>query len=757
MQDPTYRPWSARRVEDHRFLTGNGRYVGDMTFAGMVHAEFVRSTAAHAIVTAVDVEEARRSPGTVAVFTAQDLDLSDIEGDNPLITTAGMTRPVLAKDRVLHVGEAVAVVLAETQRQAEDAAALVWPDLDELPPVLDAEQALVDDPVLHTEKGTNVVDRSSIGTPAEVWSHDIDVTTTVKNQRLGPVSIEPVGALAKPDGNGGLVLWVGHQAPQQLKDELIDQLGISAIEVIVPDVGGGFGMKARLYPEYVAVCAAALRLDRPVRWLQSRREHLLVGSHGRDMIHRVRLAGDSSGRFERAHVEILCPVGAYPQTGALVPRISAFVAQQLYDIPEFSVETTIVVTSLPPTAPYRGAGRPEAAYAMERAVDAFARTAGLDPVDVRRRNLIASADLPRRVATGAIYDSGDYRAALDKAVELVDVEAFRADQESRRLSGASPIGLGFGAFVERAGGPLDSGEFARVQVDDAGKLLVFTGSTSNGQGHETVWAQVAGTVFDLPLDQIQVFGGDTSTVKDGWGSMASRSAQVGASGVWRMATEVRELAADAAAELLEASPEDIVIEGGVFGVVGTPGVGVSLAEVARHFSESGRELAAEELFTPGAQTFPYGVHAAIVEVEVETGDVRLLRIVAVDDCGNVLNPMIVEGQVQGSLVQGIGQALYEEIIADDYGQIMTTTLVDYLIPHAEDIPPMTFGRLFTPAPSNPLGLKGTGEGGCIGGPPAIVNAVLDALAPYGVTEIDMPLRPAKVWHAIREAASGGAT
>jgi carbon-monoxide dehydrogenase large subunit len=434
-----------------------------------------------------------------------------------------------------------------------------------------------------------------------------------------------------------------------------------------------------------------------------------------------------------------------------VPRISAFVAQQLYDIPEFTVETTIVVTNLPPTAPYRGAGRPEAAYAMERAVDAFAREAGLDPVEVRRKNLIPSSDLPRRVATGAFYDSGDYRAALDKAVELVDVDAFRAEQEARRVSGDSPIGLGFGAFVERAGGPLDSGEFARVEVDDEGSIVVYTGSTSNGQGHETVWAQVAGTVFDLPLERIRVIGGDTKQVADGWGSMASRSAQIGASGVWRTANEVREMAIETAAELLEASAEDIVLEGGVFGVVGTPGVGLSLADVARHLSAGGRELAAEELFVPGAQTFPYGVHAAEVEVDVETGEVRILRIVAVDDCGNVLNPMIVEGQVQGSLVQGIGQALYEEVIADDYGQIMTTTLVDYLLPHAEDIPPMTFGRLYTPAPSNPLGLKGTGEGGCIGGPPAIVNAVLDALAPYGVTAIDMPLKPATVWRAISEA------
>ena len=746
-----YQPWSARRLEDRRLVTGAGRYVGDVAPAGMVHAAFVRSPLAHGVITELDTDDARQNPGVLAVFAADDLDLRDISSEIPPVAVRGMSRPPLARDRVRFVGETVAVVIAETAEQAVDAAGLVWVDADPLPVIVDPHDALTDATLIHPDAGTNVVERWTLGTPAQTSDFAVDVSVTVRNQRLGPVPIEPLAALAVPDEPGGLCLFVGHQSPHRLKRQLVNQLANDAIEVIVPDVGGGFGMKARFYPEYIVIAAAALRLGRPVRWLQTRRENLLTGSHGRDMLHRVRLAGHASGRIQQAHIEILAGVGAYPHTGAQVPTFTRLVSQEMYDIPEFTMKTTTVVNNLAPIAPYRGAGRPEAAYAMERAVDVFARRAGLDPVEVRRRNLIPPSKLPYRTATGALYDSGDYPAALERAVALIDLESVRREQASRRERGDNPIGAGFGAYVERAGGPADSGEYGRVELGPDGTVVVRTGSTSNGQGHATVFAQVAAQVFDVPLDRVRFIAGDTSQVLDGWGSTASRSAQIGASGIWRNALQVRDQAAERAAEMMEAAPDDVTLTDGIFRVAGVPDLGVTLADVARHATERGQDLAAEEFYSPGAQTFPYGVYAAVVEVDMETGEVRPLRIVAVDDCGNSLNPMIVDGQTQGSLVQGLGQALKEVITYDAEGQLLTATLMDYSIPRALDIPETVLDRIVTPAPSNPLGVKGAGEAGCIGGPPAIVNAVLDALAPYGVTDLDMPLRPSQVWEAIRKA------
>jgi len=745
-----YQPWSAQRLEDRRLVTGAGRYVGDIAPAGMVHAAFVRSPVAHGLITELDLDDARHSPGVLNVFTADDLDLRDIPSETAPVAVQGMSRPPLVRDRVRFVGETVAVVIAETPEQAADGAGLAWVDADALPVIVDPHDALSDKTVIHPEAGTNVVGRWNWGTPAEKWDFEVDVTVSVRNQRLGPVPIEPLAALAVPE-EGSLRLIVGCQAPHTLKRQLVHQLANEAIEVIVPDVGGGFGMKARLFPEYVVIAAVALRMGRPVRWLQTRRENLLAGSHGRDMHHRVRLAGDASGRIHRAHIDILASVGAYHHTGAMIPTLTSFVSQEVYDIPDFTVETVAVVNNLAPTAPYRGAGRPEAAYAMERAVDVFARRAELDPVEVRRRNLIQPAQLPYRTATGALYDSGDYPAALERAVALIELESVRREQASRLERGQNPIGVGFGAFIERAGGPADSGEYGRVELGPEGTVVVRTGSTANGQGHQTTFAQVAAQVFDIPLDRVRFIAGDTSQVSNGWGSVASRSAQIGASGIWRNALRVRDQATELAAEMMEAAPEDLVLTDGMFRIVGVPNIGVTLADVAHHAAEQGQELAAEEFYSPGAQTFPYGVYAAVVEVDLGTGEVHPLRIVAVDDCGNVLNPMIVEGQTRGSLAQGLGQALKEVITYDEEGQLLTATLMDYAIPRALDIPETVLDHIISPAPSNPLGVKGAGEAGCIGGPPAIVNAVLDALAPYGVTDLDMPLRPPQIWEAIRQA------
>jgi carbon-monoxide dehydrogenase large subunit len=744
-----------RRIEDPELITGRGKFLADLVEPGTLHCAFVRSPEAHAWLGPLDLGEARGAPGVLAVFSAEDLDLKDIPGaTGPGSEAPHMTRPPLARDKVRYVGEPLAVVVAETAAAARDAAELVWPELELLPPVVDAEAALAGETLLFPAAGTNVVARTNVssGDSNREMDYPVRATVTVESPRLAPAPIEPLGILVRP-ADGGLWVWCGHQSPHQLRAQLGDLLGLDPqrIRVTVPHVGGAFGMK-RLYPEYPVVAAVALRLARPVVWVQTRREQFLGGTHGRGQRHRIELAGDRDGRIKRARIEILAELGAYPHTGSQVPLFTQYVATGLYDIEDVLIETTTVVTNHAPTGPYRGAGRPEAALAIERAVDAFARAAGRDPAEVRFTNFIPPSALPYRTVTGALYDSGDYPAALRRALELADADGVRAEQARRRREGGRPLGLGIGAFVERAGGAIDSGEYARVEVSQEGKVIVRTGSTSAGQGHATVWTRVVCDVLTVAPESVRVVAGDTGAVADGVGSFASRSAQLGASAVHRMAIQVRERARRLCADMLEAAEEDLVLEQGAFRVAGVPGIAVPLEEVARRAEEAGDPLAAEETFAPGAQTFPYGAHVAVVEVETETGEVSVIRLVAVDDCGEVLDSMIVEGQVEGSLVQGIGQALLEEMVYDGQGQPLTSSFMDYLIPSAADAPPIITGRLVHPAPSNPLGVKGAGEAGCIGAPPAVLNAVLDALHPLGIEELQLPLRPLKIWQAIRQAA-----
>lgn len=747
VENRPYRQQAIKRVEDPALVRGEGLFVGDIRRDGLLHAAFVRSTEAHGTITGIDLDETAAASGVVAVLTADDFDIADSPAIGP-VKVDGMLRPALARDTVRYVGEAVAVVIAETQAQAVDAADLAWIDIDPLPAVMTVGAALEGDVLLFPEFGSNVAERFVHGDAAEGWDHPVDVSVTIHNQRLAPVPIETLSALADPTGDGGIILYVGHQMPHVLKRQLRDALGLD-IEVVVPDVGGGFGLKGRPYPEYPILVSAAYRLGRPIRWLQTRREHMACGTHGRDMTHTMRIAGDQGGRIRRLHIDMSASLGAYPHTSAQVPAYARLTAQGMYDIEQYSVTSTSVVTNMAPTAPYRGAGRPESAYAIERAVEAFATATGLDPIEVRRKNLVGS--FPYRSNTGALYDSGDYEAVLSMAVELVGLDDYRAEQVVRREAGQRPLGVGFGAFVERAGGPIDSGEYASTELADDGSLIVRTGSTPNGQGHHTVWAQVASQVFDVDVDRVRVITGDTAQIADGFGSVASRSAQIGASGVWRTAHTVLDLVKERAAVKLEASVSDLVIQHGVISVVGVPGVGVPMADIAADAAEAGEQLASEEFYSPHAQTFPNGVHVAVVEVDTETGEVDLIDFVAVDDCGNVLNQMIVDGQTHGSVAQGLGQALYEEVRYDESGQLLSSTLMDYSLPRASDMPPLRLGRVFSPAPSNPLGAKGSGEGGCIGAPPAIVNAVLDALRPLGVSHIDMPLKPFNVWQAIQLA------
>lgn len=745
-----------RRLEDGPLVVGAGAFIADLIDGETIHAAFVRSPVAHGTFAPPSLDEALAMPGVVAAFRADSLDLPDLPSSpgRGAPDAIGMGQPALARQRVRHVGEPVAVVVAETAREAFDAVESIWVDYEILPAVTDVSSALENKTLLFPEAGTNLVHEETTGSGGVPPTYQRVAEVEIEIPRVSPVTIEPLTILVKPNGPG-LDVWCGHQSPGRLPHMLGEMVGLdpSLIRVRVPDVGGAFGTKGQFYAEYPVVTAIARRLQRPVVWIQSRREQLMSGTHGRGQSIRVKIGGDDDGRIRGVHLEILGDLGAYPLTGSRIPSFTAYVSQGLYDIEHLEAHTVVAVTNKAPTGPYRGAGRPEGAIAIERAVDAFAAEVGLKPEDVRRRNYIPSASLPFTTTTGAIYDSGDYAGALELALETVDIDKWRREQEERRRRGGDPIGIGIGTFIERAGGAIGSSEYGKVELAANGSIVVRTGSTAAGQSHRTVWSQIAASVFSVPPDVITFYAGDSREVASSTGSFASRSAQLGGSAVFRSALEVRRIATRVASEMLESAEADLELIDGSFQVVGSPDSSTSLAAVAAEAARQGVDLSAEESFNPDAQTFPYGAYIAVVEVELDTGEVKLLRLVAVDDCGNVLNPMVVEGQLHGSVMQGIGASLLESIIYDDDGQLLTPNLVTYLIPTATQHVPLESRRLFHPAPSNPLGVKGAGEAGCIGVPPAILNAVHDALRDHGVTSISFPLTAGRVWEAIHHARS----
>ncbi len=734
-----------------QLVRGRGLFLDDLDITGTLSCHFVRSVIAHGVITNIDTESARKR-GVHAVLLSSDLALEDIPGKlrhGPPAPEMG--RPPLAHDRVRYVGEPYALVVADTPTLAADAAEAVFADFEPLPAVIDPDKSRSSKDLLFPGAGTNVVDSSSTGENNEGhWP--IRAAIEVTNQRLAPLTLEPLGILAEPTGDG-LHIWCGHQAPHRLRSQLASMLGLAEkqVRVTVPNVGGGFGARGMFYPEYLVVAAAAIRLDTPLKWVATRREDFTGGTHGRAQTHRIRLEGEQDGRIRRARVEILADLGAYPHNGSLIPGFTRFMATGPYLIDEVSTQTTMVVTNTAPIGTYRGAGRPEAAYALERAIEIFARECGLDSIEVRRRNLIPPSRLPMTAPSGAEYDSGDYPASLDVLLAEVDVEAVREEQRQRADTGEAALGLGIAMYVERAGGPLTEGEYASVAIGEAGTLSVHVGAVDTGQGHDEIWARIAAAPFGLSGSSITVVSGDTDLVPEGVGTFASRSTQICGSVIARCSRSLFERARDIAAEMLEVDPADLVVREGRFETIDRSGVSVGLADVRARASQTGVDLRCEELWVPGAHTFPYGAHAAIVEVDRETGDVQLLRAVAVDDCGTVLSPSGVAAQVHGSLAQGIGQARFERVYYDDQGQPLTTTLVDYLAPRATDLPFFQTAHLVTPALSNVLGAKGVGESGCIGFPPAMVNAVMDAVSYLGVTEIQMPVDPCNVWTTIRQA------
>jgi aerobic carbon-monoxide dehydrogenase large subunit len=743
------------RREDPRFLRGEGTYVENHDVAGALHITFVRSLFAHARIT-VDASEARELPG-VHVFTGDDVDLPPFgpppfPGLNP-----AMSRLAVARDVVRFVGDIAAIVVADSRAASVDAAELVFVDYDPLPAVVTPQDAVKDEVLLFPEAGTNLAARA--GSPEHdddlFAGCDVVVSDTLYSQRMAPCPLEPRSTIVAPGEDGRFTAWLTTQAPQLDSGIITGMLGLEPgqVRVISPDVGGGFGAKM-LSVEELLVAWTAKRLGHAVRWTESRSESMVALHHGRAQHIEFTLGGTSDGQLLAYRIDMLQDSGAYPVLGAFLPNLTASMASGVYAIPRIEADGRSVVTNTTPITSFRGAGRPEASQAIERAVDLFAAKAGLDPVEVRRRNLIPSESFPYTTASGATYDSGNYEAALDLAFGAIDVAELRAEQARRRADGSPlQLGLGVSAYIEITNVVAET-EFGEVEITAEGGAIIRTGSMSTGQGHETTFAQIVSSRLGIPIESIEFVKGDTDLVPMGTGTYGSKSTQIGGSAARIAADEVVERAKKLAADQLEVSPDDVVLDvgGGRFQVVGAPQRGVTWAEVAARANDDGAlgELTVAHEFQ-GGPTFPFGSHAAVVEVDVETGRVELLRLVAVDDAGTIVNPLVFEGQVHGGVATGVAQALYEEFRYDADGTPLTTTFVAYAFPSAADLPGWETLELETPTPMNPLGAKGIGESGTMGSTPAVQSAVLDALAPYGVTHVDLPVNGENVWRALEEA------
>jgi len=750
-----------RRIEDPRFLTGRARYVENVPVPNALRAVFVRSIMPHARIQGFEAAAASAVPGVRAVLSADDLDLAprppagNVEGP--------FQRPVLARDVVRFVGEPVALVLAEDLPRAMDAAESVAVAYDPLPSVVDPEAALADGaPLLFPQAGTNLAHAFE-----ERWAEDVTAGADVVvrgrfvNQRVAPVPMETSAIAVVPARDGSLTVWVSTQIPFDVRADLAEWLGLpkERVRVIAPDVGGGFGAKLHVYPELLACAAAAVRLGRPVRWAETRSEGMLAMNHGRAQIHEVEVGATRDGTVVGLRVDIVADLGAYP-IAAYLPPTTRTMLPGVYRIPRVASRGRSVVTNTTPVGEYRGAGRPEAAATIERAMDLLAAELGMDPVELRRRNLIPPEDFPHTTAVGSTYDVGDYGRALDEALRLARYEELRAQQAVRRARGdRRALGIGVSVYVEVTG--FGRKEYGAVEVEADGAVAVRVGTSSHGQGHETAMAQVAAGVLGVPVEAVRVVHSDTAAVPRGEGTFGSRSLQVGGSSVLRASEAVLEKARALAAHLLEVSVDDVaVLEDGRVGVRGAPEVALTWAELAEAANDPSRlpkgmepGLSASEQFRQSEYTYPFGAHVAVVEVDLETGDARSIRHIAVDDCGRILNPMLVDGQVHGGLGQGIAQALYEGVEYDEAGTPLTATLATYGVPSAADLPWFELAHTETPTPLNPLGAKGIGESATIGSTPAVQNAVIDALAHLGVRHLDMPLTPERVWRAIREATS----
>jgi aerobic carbon-monoxide dehydrogenase large subunit len=744
------------RKEDPRFLRGEGTYVENLELEGALTVTFVRSLLAHARIVGVDASAAKALPD-VHVFTGADIDVST--GPPPIpVLEQRMRRPVLAREVVRFVGDIVAVVVSPDRATGADAAELVAVEYDPLPLAVSTVDAAKDEVLLYPEIGTNVAGRAgrSDHDPRLFDGCDVVVRDTLVSQRLAACPLEVRSAAAEVGSDGRITAWLSTQVPHRDHFGLSATLGIEPgqFRVIAPDVGGGFGAKSAFGAEETIVVWLARELGQPVRWTETRSESMTTLPHGRGQRLELALGGTRDGKLLAYRMDILQDAGAYPGVTAFLPNLTALLASGVYAIPSIEVDGVSVVTNTAPLTTVRGAGRPEASQAIERMVDLFAAEIGMDPVEVRRTNFIPKDAFPYKTATGAEYDSADYEAALELALRAVGYDELRAEQQRRRDEGsARELGIGISSYTEITN-PLGEEEYGEVEITADGGAIVHTGSFSHGQGHETTFAMIAAERLGLPIERITVAKGDTDDVPRGTGTFGSKSTQIGGMAARGAADDVVERAKVLVGDYLEASAADVVLDtaAGRFHVVGTPQPALSWVELAERAAEDGRldELKAQHDFK-APPTFPFGVHIAVVEVDVETGKVDLQRLVAVDDAGTLINPLIAEGQVHGGVFTGVAQALYEEFVYDEEGNPLTGSFVGYAFPSSADIPGWEAIEMETPTPANELGVKGIGESGTIGATPAVWNAVLDALAPYGVRHVDMPCNGENVWRALQEA------
>jgi carbon-monoxide dehydrogenase large subunit len=733
------------RREDPALLTGHGTYVDNLALEHAACVTYVRSTLAHGRITGIAVDEARSFPGVLGVFTAADLDLPDLVPFGA--PSHPMSRPVLARDTVRFVGEPIVAVVTESPAIAEDAAELVWIDYEPLDAVIDAEESLRGETLLFPEADNNVCMRfEPRDRVADFSDAEVIVRHRFVNQRVAACPIETRTAAAWWEDDR-LVAYVSCQGGHPIRDEFARFYGLEhdQVRVVVPDVGGGFGAKAAIYPEQLVLAELARRVGRPVRWSETRTENMQAMNHGRGQIQEIEIGGRRDGTITAYRLTVVQDAGAYPMIGAVLPFMTRMMVTGTYAIPSAEFSSHSVCTNATPVGAYRGAGRPEAAAAIERAVDLFAAEIGADPAEVRRTNLVSADAFPYTTAIGTVYDSGNYPEALDRALEAAGYDELRAEQARRReADDPKLLGIGLSCYVEITA--LDAGgEYGSVELRGDGSVLAKTGSSPYGQGHHTTWAMLISERLGIPMDRIEVIHGDTDLVPSGSITGGSRSVQIAGSAINDAAGKLADVARDQAADLLEAAPDDVVLTEGRFHVAGTPAVSLGWDDIAATSTETLVGLSGFEASSP---TFPFGAHVAVVEIDRDTGDVRLVRHIACDDAGRIINPLIVEGQVHGGLAQGIAQALYEEVRYDEDGNPLTSTFADYEVISATELPMFELVPMETPTPINPLGAKGIGESGTIGSTPAVQNAVVDAVSHLGVRHIDLPCTPERVWHAI---------
>ena len=755
------------RLEDPTLLTGAGKYVDDLAAPGAAHVAFVRSPVAHGTLRSVDVEEARGMPGVLAVYHAagDGLGLASFQGFPMLPDT--FNRPIFANDRVRFVGDIVAAVVASTSSEAVDAANAVVVDIDPLPAIVSAVDGLAPDaPVLFPEAGSNVCFATAHGADEDpLVGAEVVAEVEMVSQRLAGAPMEPTGCLIVPgEPDGGVTCWISHQAPHSVHPAFAGVLGLepALVRVVCPWVGGGFGPKAAMYVEYLVAAAAAMRLGQPVKWVETRSEDMVTLVHGRDYLMTAKLGLTNDGKIVGLDANVIANAGAYPAIGAILPMLTQMMVVGVYDIPKVRFQATTAVTNTTPVGAYRGAGRPEATQLIERVLDVAAVKLGIDPAEIRRRNFLDPAAFPLTTTTGGAYDSGEYAKSLDAALQAAGYGELREEQALRRATGDRiQLGIGVSTYVEVTAPIGLHVEYGAVEVHEDGTASMEVGTSVHGQGHHTAFAMIASDVLGIPMDKIRLVNSDTAAVPRGAGTMGSRSLQTAGNAVQVASVEVLGRGRQIAAHLLEASPEDIVTGPDGLHVAGVPNLAIAWAEVAAASHDANRlpeglepgPLRHEGDFDGGNSTFPFGAHVSVVELDTETGGVRMRRHIAVDDCGRILNPLLVNGQQHGGIAQGAAQALFEWVRYDEDGNPLTATFMDYLVPAASELPSFEVSNTQTDSPRNALGAKGIGESGTIGSTPAIQNAVVDAVSHLGITHIDMPCTPERMWRAISSAAS----